>query len=113
MIWYGYQRWGFLGWSLRDKNGIIRKRISKLNFKLPLSAPLSDHKSMQVGNFIYHAKIEEFDYNNPFDIKKPFILYRQMFDNGTLYPAEAYDLNASETESLGLCVITILWLPQN
>lgn len=93
---------------MRDKNGIIRKRIYKLNFKLPLSAPLSDHKSMQVGSFIYHAKIEEFDYNNPFDIKKPFILYRQLFDNGTLYPAEEYDLNASETESLGLFFISIL-----
>ena len=31
-----------------------------------------------------------------------------MFDNGTLYPAKAYDLNASETESLGLFFMSIL-----
>ena len=77
-------------------------------FKLPLSAPLRDHKSIQVGSYIYHAKIEEFDYEDPYSPKKPFILYRQMFDNGTLYPAKAYDLNASETESLGLFFMSIL-----
>lgn len=72
-----------------------------MNFKLPLSAPMRNPKSIQVGSFIYHAKLESFDFEDPYNIKKPFILYRQMFVNGTLYPAEAYDLNASEHSSLG------------